>query len=136
MEALVSKNEDTLMLMDMLPSREKLNRMLQRAIEDDDIDGARELVATGDNIVNDSFFMGQQRHIIRFTPLSLAVAKGFVPIVDMLLKAGADTNAKTGTEENSILMGACEMGHEAIAMLLLDHGSHPDKPNNWVTCTF
>ncbi|XP_031551593.1 KN motif and ankyrin repeat domain-containing protein 1-like [Actinia tenebrosa] len=54
------------------------------------------------------------------TPLMLAVTRGRLDMVGLLLEAGADMNAQDN-ECSTALMCACEHGHANIARLLLSH---------------
>jgi ankyrin repeat protein len=54
--------------------------------------------------------------------------KGFAPVVELLLKYGADVNATGGN--GSALSRASNQGHESIVELLLEHGADPNGPGD------
>jgi len=67
------------------------------------------------------------------TPLMIASANGQVKIVTVLLKAGADVEAKTSTQQVTALMFASLCGHLEVARALVDGGANikaSDKDKN------
>ncbi len=63
------------------------------------------------------------------TPLSLAATNGDVPMLDALIKAGADPNAAL-PEGETILMTASRTGNPDAIRLLLAHGANPNTKEN------
>jgi len=56
------------------------------------------------------------------TPLHLAVSAGFGDVVNLLLKSGAETNAKQQNDMTPLHIAATN-GHQKMAQLLLDNGA-------------
>eukprot|EP00731_Ephydatia_muelleri_P037731 Em0548g3a len=66
----------------------------------------------------------EHRNVSDYTPLSLAASGGYVNIIKLLLRAGADINSRTGSKLGiSPLMLAAMNGHTSTVKLLLDMGS-------------
>ncbi|KAL5109616.1 hypothetical protein TcWFU_010508 [Taenia crassiceps] len=61
--------------------------------------------------------------------LMLAARRGFADIVGMLLRAGAEVDAKAFQTENTALMAAAAAGHTMTTMVLLQWGADPDATN-------
>lgn len=57
-----------------------------------------------------------------FTPLVMATYSSQLPIVKVLLEAGADIDDQAASG-NTALMGVCFKGSEEAVQLLLDHGA-------------
>lgn len=64
------------------------------------------------------------------TLLLLGAKRGPIPIVDDLLKKGADINASGGSY-GSALEVASDSGHESVVQLLLGKGADPNASNGW-----
>ena len=62
------------------------------------------------------------------TPLHMAAARGSADIARLLIDAGADVEAETGTGQGKAhpLHLAAEFDHAAVAALLLEHGAKAD----------
>lgn len=54
--------------------------------------------------------------------LRAAAEDGMLPIVQALLKAGISADVPDEEDDSTVLMAACQNGHEQIAALLLDEG--------------
>ena len=57
------------------------------------------------------------------TPLSEAAALGNAPIIDQLLKAGADPNTRTTADGETVLMTSARAGNLDAVKILLNHGA-------------
>ncbi|VDN97760.1 unnamed protein product [Rodentolepis nana] len=57
-------------------------------------------------------------------------ASCYADIAGMLLRAGAEIDAKSPKSGNTPLILACEHGHTMVAKLLLQWGANPDATNN------
>lgn len=69
----------------------------------------------------------------KLAPLHLAVGKGDLPMVDVLLAAGADVNLvgeESGEHWTPILI-ASNKGHKTIVQALLLNGADKNKPTHW-----
>jgi hypothetical protein len=65
------------------------------------------------------------------TPLIAAIQLGFADIADVLVRAGADVNASTITDEDlTPLMAAARQGDNEIVRLLLSRGADPVRPDH------
>jgi hypothetical protein len=64
------------------------------------------------------------------TPLQYAAFRGFDKLCSLLIKKGADVNAKTHDQGYSALMFAAISNHTKVVNLLLEHGSNVDYKNN------
>src|SRR6185436_8706011 len=65
------------------------------------------------------------------TPLSVAAINGHVPMIETLLKAGADPNTAT-PEGETVLMTAARTGNAAAVNLLLSHGANVNAAEGWL----
>jgi len=72
----------------------------------------RKPLRAGADINASSFYNG--------TPFHLASRNGYDVVVQRLLKAGADNNARYGRYSKVPLHWASENGHDAVALQLLD----------------
>ncbi|KAH9285138.1 Ankyrin-3 [Echinococcus granulosus] len=61
--------------------------------------------------------------------LMLAARQGFADIAGMLLRAGAEVDAKAFQTETTALMAAAAVGHTMTTMVLLQWGADPDAIN-------
>lgn len=71
-----------------------------------------------------------------FTPLHMACLGGHVPIIEMLLSAGADVNmhTKKPTGHNETpLYTACRCGHVGVVRVLLRHGASADVQQQYLS---
>ncbi|EWZ36544.1 hypothetical protein FOZG_10538 [Fusarium oxysporum Fo47] len=59
-----------------------------------------------------------------------ACAAGYADIVDLIIKAGADTNVLGGRGPYTPLIAASQNGHARVVQLLLGAGADPDISNN------
>lgn len=64
------------------------------------------------------------------TPLMVASAKGFVPIVTKIVEKGANVHA-ANEDENTALHMAARRGHLQVVDILLDSGANPMSRNMW-----
>ncbi|VDL60903.1 unnamed protein product [Hymenolepis diminuta] len=62
--------------------------------------------------------------------LYFAAKGGYADIAGMLLRAGAELDAKSPKSGNTPLLLACERGHTMVAKLLLQWGANPNATNN------
>ena len=70
------------------------------------------------------FSSQEHRNVSDYTPLSLAASGGYVNIINLLLKNGAEINSRTGSKLGiSPLMLAAMNGHKEAVRVLLDNGS-------------
>jgi ankyrin repeat protein len=70
-----------------------------------------------------------------WTPLICAVRAGHAAAVQLLIKAGADVNARDETTiSNPAIREAVEAGHLGIVQMLLDRGADPTLPG-WMMLT-
>jgi ankyrin repeat protein len=69
-------------------------------------------------------------HEIGWSPLLLAARSGHLDLVRLLLKHGAEVNAKSKSEQTP-LHGACWNGHASVAKLLCDHGANSNAKNRF-----
>jgi ankyrin repeat protein len=90
---------------------------LHRAVQQDDVDLARTLLATGAHV------RAANRYGV--TPLALAAVNGSTSMVELLLNAGADPNAAFG-EGETVLMAAARTGRPEPIKLLLAQGADPN----------
>lgn len=66
----------------------------------------------------------EHRNISDYTPLSLAASGGYVEVIQLLLRHGAEINSRTGSKLGiSPLMLASMNGHTLAVRLLLENGS-------------
>lgn len=65
-------------------------------------------------------------------PLELAINKGFREIVELLLRAGANVNAKT-KHNSTALHAAARRGDLETCRILIDHGAKSVKRKNGET---
>ena len=65
------------------------------------------------------------------TPLSLASEIGNAPIIELLLKAGADVNAPLSKFNDTALMMAARTGKVDAVRLLLDRGANVNARESW-----
>jgi ankyrin repeat protein len=81
-----------------------------------------------------SYELQQQQVLVQATALWAAAASGHLPLVDLLLRHGADVSAKTSGGASS-LHAACGRGHAAVVQRLVKAGAvvH-SSDNNGVTC--
>lgn len=71
-------------------------------------------------------------HVV--TPLWCAAVSGKLPVVEILLKYGADINAVSDSGSTPV-RSACFMTHYEIVKYLVEHGADINKPNyNGGTC--
>ena len=61
-----------------------------------------------------------------WTSLMWASLKGFVPVAEALLDAGADPNQTMPDDGYTALMWACQNGHNTIVQLLLARSANPN----------
>jgi len=104
-----------------LPRHRRLYTCLAQAVEEGDLVAARAWLKDGasPNETND-----------HNTPVLVAAAKyGQRGIVELLLNAGANIDAKTPAGENALHWAACR-DHADVAGLLLDRGLKIDEPGN------
>ena len=67
----------------------------------------------------------EHRNLSDYTPLSLAASGGYVDIIKMLLKHGAEINSRTNSKLGiSPLMLASMNGHEEATRVLLENGAY------------
>lgn len=66
-----------------------------------------------------------------WTPLHFAASKGETEMVEMLLKKGANIEAKTMREGESALFLAVREGHEETVTLLINNGANIDVESNF-----
>lgn len=88
---------------------------LLKASAIDDMDTARELIQEGHD-VNKAF------PIVGTTALMLAASQGHTELVQVLIDAGADVNARDFTGWTA-LHGAAYKGSSKVVLLLLEHGA-------------
>ena len=96
--------------------------VLSRALEEDRLEVVRLLIANGAKVNVASQGGGMKGT----PPLILAVLGGNVPIVEILIRAGADVKATDPQTGGTALHGACGTGNIALARLLLAKGSPVD----------
>ena len=65
------------------------------------------------------------------TPLMLAALNGSAPMIEKLVKAGADVNAKFTRYEDTALMMAARTGKADAVRILLDSGAKVDSTETW-----
>lgn len=94
---------------------ELLSRRVADAIRREDIDAALRN-ATADGFDVDAECFGN-------TLLSLASARGQLPVVKQLLERGADINKASAFSKTTPLMAACRVGHLDVALFLLENGA-------------
>ena len=97
---------------------------LHRAVELRDVEQVKELLAAGGEV--DVCARGG------VTALMAAAARGFNELVNLLLEAGANPNAKEersklGEGRLTALHAAAEYGHATACKILLDHGADPNS---------
>ncbi|KLJ08139.1 hypothetical protein EMPG_16428 [Blastomyces silverae] len=90
--------------------------ILHRAVEKGNVQIIQQLINAGASASSD-------RNGVY--PLDVAVSAGYVHIVELLLKHGADPNVAADEERYHALHRAVDCGHEAIVQLLLDNGANP-----------
>jgi len=91
--------------------KEKLNRQLGRAVEDEDVEKLNDALDKGADI--------ECRYMGGCTPLILAAYEGHKGVVELLIKRNANVNA-VETESNwTALIYAIAYDHKEIAELLL-----------------
>lgn len=61
--------------------------------------------------------------------------KGFVEVVELLAKHGADVNAISSSEHNRPLHRAAEKGHDDVVKVLLQYGADMDARGTWLQIT-
>ena len=79
---------------------------------------------------------GRRREPLRVTPLFVAATNGNAPIIETLLKAGADANTATGDHRGlsagePALMAAARTGNVEAVKLLIDHGADVRAGEGW-----
>jgi ankyrin repeat protein len=84
----------------------------------DDADMARLLLDAGANV-------GAETRLGELTPLFMASKSGYAPIIDMLVKAGADVNSQTTIGTTALMMAAASGSADAVSVLL-DAGADPN----------
>lgn len=88
---------------------------LHEAAKSGDIKKVQELIDSGEDV--------DARDSIGTTPLHRAAMEGHAEVSDLLLKAGADMNARTlGDEETPLFLAASER-RTAMVKLLLERGA-------------
>jgi ankyrin repeat protein len=95
---------------------------LNHAIFDGDTESVRNIIAQDKKLV-DVRFTGS------FTPLLIAVQENEREIVELLLGAGANVNAKNKDGQTSLIMAASK-GHIKIAEILIANGAKVNIKNN------
>ena len=68
-------------------------------------------------------------------PIMEASYKGFAPVVDVLIRHGADVNAVSSSEQNRPLHRAVEQGHQEVIEILLRAGADIDARGTWLQVT-
>ena len=92
---------------------------LMNAVQANDVDGARELIAAGADV--------DRLEPNGDAPLVMAAYLGHAGIVKLLLDAGADVKAVDPGMKATALHAAAYAGRTAAARLLIEHGIDIDK---------
>src|SRR3984957_19558619 len=91
---------------------------LHWAALNDDLETAKSLLAAGANVKVTTREVG-------ITPLFMACTNGNAPIVEVLLKAGADANSVKANGTTALMLAAASGNSQAVK-ILLDHGAKVD----------
>lgn len=98
-------------------------------IENNNAEIARLLLDNGAAAAVDQRIFDQDKVEIKYSPLSDASAQGSLRAVELLLRNGADVNAKD-IFGNTPLMAAAENGHTHIAEFLIKKGANVTEKNS------
>ena len=63
------------------------------------------------------------------TPLMIASQKGYLQVINILIKYKADINLSTDQYKTTALMFACDKGHKDAALLLIEKGADVNMQN-------
>jgi len=88
-----------------------------------DLERARQLIAAGADLENN--------HSYSMTPLMVAVRNGNINAVKLLIKAGANVNAKSSPEESTPLMYASQRDWIDIMRMLLKAGAEIEATDSY-----
>ncbi len=88
----------------------------------------KNLLVEAEELVKKSPEMVNGHDDLRHTPLHFACAQGGLPLVELLLKHGADVNARDFAD-NTPLHAAAQANKPDIVKLLLDRKADPNVPN-------
>ena len=105
-------------LLSTTPSLARVEENLIHAVRNDDVTSVKSLLANG---ANPNQYDGQDV----FTPLLIAVQKGYTDIVKILLANGANVNQGAHQGGVTALILAAGRGNSNIVKILLAHGANP-----------
>ena len=111
------------------PDSKILDKAFGEVIKSDNIRMAERLLYMGAN-VNAYSYYGEERFFISGPAISVAAGKGYIEMIKMLLKYGADSNSKN-INGTTALMFAAQLSCQRATEILLKHGADVNTTNEF-----
>ena len=111
------------------PDSKILDKAFEEVVKSNNIRMAEKLLHMGANVNTYSYY-GEKRFSISGPAISVAAGKGYIEMIKMLLKYGADSNSKN-INGTTALMFAAQLSCQRATEILLKHGADVNTTNEF-----